>query len=178
ERAELPVHRNKTLNIWSFMGWPSKTRFPFTRESSAPARHRFDHRPAQFRCAVAAVLHQIGKQVAEAGHVRHVADDPAVTLRPDQAGLREHREMRRHRVLTRAQPLGDFPGRHALVPGLHKQPENIETRLLAESRQSSEREFFIHISALIDKWIRLLHDSTVTIGPQTHAEYLLHFFAI
>ena len=104
---------------------------------------------------VAAVLHQIGEQVAKAGHVRDIADDAPVALGTDEPGMIEYPEMGRHGVLNGVQPCGDLAGGHAFRSGADKQPEDLQACGLAEGGESRKCFLFVHIhqSGFVDVYV-------------------------
>ena len=108
----------------------------------AIARDGLDDGPAKFRRTVAAIFHQIGEQVAEAGHVGDVADDAAVALGADQTSMVKHLQMRRHRVLHRAKSMRSRR-RARRRPGPNEQPEDLEPGVLTEGGERCEGRLLV-----------------------------------
>src|SRR5690349_23637157 len=67
ERAVLPVQRNRTLNVRSGMGFPLPLRW-------ATRRDAFDQRRADFRTAVAAIVHKERHHALETREIGAVDD--------------------------------------------------------------------------------------------------------
>jgi len=83
-----------------------------------------DQRFTNLGAAAAAVLHEEPSKVAHSSEAGAVDNRPAMTLSFDQSSSRQHREMRRHRVVRNAEPPRHITGRQATRLVLDQQPEN------------------------------------------------------
>jgi len=91
-----------------------------------------DNGTTEFGGAVAAILQEVAKQPADACHVGDVANDPTVSLAPNEAGLRQYLEMAGGGVLDGPQAHGNLTGRNAGRPGFHQQAEYLQPGFLTE----------------------------------------------
>src|SRR5437660_2769465 len=85
ERAVFPVQRNRTLNVRSGMGFPLPLLFRWTT-----GRDALDQRRADFRTAVAAVVHQKRHHALKAGEIGAVDDRTADAAHGDEPRPRQH----------------------------------------------------------------------------------------
>jgi hypothetical protein len=99
ERAELPVHKNKTL-YGLLIGLPR-----WDRDTSG--------RCAQLRLPAATVLGEIGEQRVHGVEPRRIDHRAAAAPHGHKAGLAQPVEMKRQRVRWKPKPCGDFAGRQA-----------------------------------------------------------------
>jgi hypothetical protein len=141
ERALLPVHRNRTLNVGSAMS--NLLRWAAWGEVR-------DQRSAQISAPATAVFEQKQCDLAEAIEVRAIDDGATLSLATYQFRAGKNGEVRRHRVLGDFDETRQFAGGHPFRLTGDKQTECLEPRRLGERSHGGYDFYIIHISSLPD----------------------------
>src|ERR1700722_4065443 len=100
-------------------------------------RQILDQRLADFGTAATAIPEHEQHDAAKMRKLGPVNDRAAETLSRNQAGTRQHGQMRRHRVLRHGQRAGDIAGGQSLGLMMDKKPKSFEPGRL---RQGSQRQ--------------------------------------
>ncbi len=88
--------------------------------------------------STAAIVDEIGREVADTREIGPIDDRPALTEGRNQPRPAEMGEVRRHGVWRHIQQAGDFPRRSAGRLPFYEKPQHAKARGLGERREGIE----------------------------------------
>src|SRR5487761_1976964 len=148
-RAELPVHRNRTLNTRSLI-WAAPGKSAGGR--GAPPLRRGGGRIAQRQALrpLAAVVGEKGEQRVHRRVIGGVENETAFLAAADQPDAAQVRKMERECRRREFQLVADQAGVDALGSRLHQQAKNRQPRCVSECGKAGAGSFNFHVSSIIE----------------------------